>query len=101
MTWDQKKTTTERGYGYHWQKLREKILKRDRHLCQTCAKLGIVTKATQVDHIREKAEGGTDDPSNLQSICESCHKKKTSNKRDTAPCDVNGMPLDPNHPWRV
>jgi 5-methylcytosine-specific restriction protein A len=30
-----------------------------------------------VDHIKPKANGGTDDETNLQSICEACHKEKT------------------------
>jgi 5-methylcytosine-specific restriction protein A len=38
---------------------------------------GRPTPATQVDHIRPKAKGGTDEPANLQSICDECHKAKT------------------------
>jgi 5-methylcytosine-specific restriction endonuclease McrA len=30
-----------------------------------------------VDHITPKAEGGTDDHDNLQSICTECHDAKT------------------------
>jgi 5-methylcytosine-specific restriction protein A len=73
-----KGSTTERGYGWDWQKLRARILARDMHLCQPCAALGRVTVATQVDHIRPKAKGGTDDEGNLQAICEPCHAEKTT-----------------------
>lgn len=31
----------------------------------------------QMDHILEHAEGGTLEPDNLQTLCLSCHKKKT------------------------
>jgi 5-methylcytosine-specific restriction endonuclease McrA len=31
-----------------------------------------------VDHITPKAQGGTDDLSNLQSICDPCHAEKTA-----------------------
>ena len=69
----------ERGYGAAWEKLRAEVLKRDEGLCQPCL-FGQMrpTPATEVDHIVPKAQGGTDDPSNLQSICTSCHRAKTS-----------------------
>ncbi|CAG9195825.1 DNAse [Paraburkholderia tropica] len=69
-----------RGYGSKWVKLREKILKRDNGLCQPCLALGRVAAARHVDHIVSKAEGGTDDESNLQSICVACHKAKTADE---------------------
>lgn len=37
-----------------------------------------MTKAASVDHVVPKAEGGTDDDDNLQSICEPCHAVKTA-----------------------
>lgn len=66
------------GYGHKWDKLRKAVLIRDRHLCQVCLKLGVMTEAKQVDHILNKAAGGTDDMHNLQSICWPCHKRKTA-----------------------
>ncbi|WP_139157546.1 HNH endonuclease, partial [Enterobacter hormaechei] len=42
---------------------------------------GIATKATSVDHIIPKAHGGTDDDSNLESLCWPCHRKKTATER--------------------
>lgn len=71
------KTTTQRGYGYHWRKLREAVLQRDSHLCKPCAKRGIYSPATEVDHIINKKAGGSDEMSNLQSICPTCHAEKT------------------------
>lgn len=68
----------ERGYGSAWDKLRQRILRRDSGLCQPCLKSGLVTAANQVDHITPKAEGGADDESNLQAICDACHKAKTA-----------------------
>lgn len=67
-----------RGYGTAWDKLRAQILRRDRHLCQPCYATGRPEPASQVDHIVPKAQGGTDDPNNLQAICKDCHKVKTS-----------------------
>lgn len=34
--------------------------------------------ATEVDHIKPKASGGTDELSNLRAINKECHKKKTA-----------------------
>lgn len=67
-----------RGYGKDWEKTRVRILRRDNGLCQPCLKNHRVTPASQVDHIVPKAEGGTDEDENLQSICLDCHKVKTA-----------------------
>ena len=75
------KTSTERGYGAKWRKVRKQALSRDNHLCRTCFESGILTPATEVDHIINKASGGTDELSNLQSICKECHKLKTVEER--------------------
>lgn len=69
-----------RGYGAKWVRLRARILERDNGLCQPCRKVGRVTAARHVDHIVAKAEGGTDDESNLQSICPTCHAAKTADE---------------------
>ena len=46
-------------------------------LCQVCKAIGIVTPATEVDHIIPISQGGTNDDNNLQSICNACHRNKT------------------------
>ena len=74
-------TRHERGYGVKWVKLRKKILVRDHYMCQVCKQAGIVTPATEVDHRIPKSRGGSDDPSNLQSICQRCHAEKTAKER--------------------
>lgn len=71
-------STTERGYGWQWQKVRERILARDCGLCCMCKAHGRLTLATEVDHIVNKAAGGSDHDSNLQSACKPCHKAKTA-----------------------
>lgn len=71
-------STTERGYGHAWRKLRASILERDDYLCLLCKANGHVTEATDVDHIIPREQGGTDDPTNLQSLCSPCHKEKTA-----------------------
>lgn len=71
----------QRGYGTKWDKLRKKILRRDHYLCQPCYKLNKLTPAEQVDHIVPKAQGGTGERDNLQSICTECHNKKTATEK--------------------
>ncbi|WP_246381128.1 HNH endonuclease [Novosphingobium chloroacetimidivorans] len=57
--------------------MREQVLA-DEPLCRPCAKQGRVTQATIADHIKPKAEGGTDDRENYQPICDLCHVLKTA-----------------------
>ncbi|MGE3346067.1 MAG: HNH endonuclease [Ramlibacter sp.] len=73
-------TRQQRGYGRAWEKVRERVLFRDQGLCQPClaATPERITPAVAVDHIKPKAEGGTDAESNLQAICKACHDQKTA-----------------------
>lgn len=66
----------KRGYDWAWVKKREAILRRDNGLCQPCLEAHRVTSGNDVDHKVPKAEGGSDDDSNLQTICDDCHKTK-------------------------
>jgi len=71
-------TSARRGYGYKWQQLRRMFL-REHPLCADPFSRhgGVPPLATDVDHITRKRDGGTDDPSNLQGLCHSCHSMKT------------------------
>lgn len=70
-------TRHQRGYGAAWDALRKVVMQRDAGLCQPCRGDERVTLATMVDHIKPRAEGGTDDLDNLQAICRECHSRKT------------------------
>ena len=74
-------SSTERGYGARWQKLRRSILRRDDYACVPCMRDGLVIVATEVDHIIPKQHGGTNSPDNLQSICKTCHGRKTAEEK--------------------
>lgn len=69
----------QRGYGKDWDALRKQALERDKYLCQCpeCKASGRIRKATEVDHIVRKADGGTNDLSNLRSVNHDCHKRIT------------------------
>lgn len=80
--WQRKKgSSSQRGYGSDWRKLRSMILERDNHLCQEHLKQGVIKAGHHVDHIVPKAQKGTDEPSNLQTLCHSCHAHKTATER--------------------
>jgi 5-methylcytosine-specific restriction protein A len=78
---DRSGSTTSRNYGHAWRIKRARILKRDHYLCQSCAKIGRVTSASEVDHVVSRANGGTEDDDNLQSLCNPCHKAKTATEK--------------------
>ena len=85
--------------GSAWQRLRASVLSGE-PLCRHCAARGIVTEATDVDHI--SGDPGDNSSENLQPLCHSCHSRKTASdhgKRVSMGCDVDGLPLDPAHPW--
>ena len=112
MAWS-KVSPADRGYGPEWKRLRLTILKRDGYICRCpdCNGGEIrVRPATHVDHIVSKADWqrrhgsleGVDDPSNLRAINKDCHERKSiveKGQRIRFGCDVNGFPLDPDHPW--
>jgi 5-methylcytosine-specific restriction protein A len=82
-------TTSERGYGTHWQKLRVYVLDRARGLCQPCEAQGRTVIATEVDHITPKSQGGSDDADNCQAICHACHRAKTLREASEARVATN------------
>lgn len=92
----------QRGYGRQWEKIRAYVLAESLGMCANCLKQGRYTKATQVDHIVPKAKGGEDTLSNLQPLCEPCHKIKTAHDnghRIHQGITEDGTPIDPDHHW--
>lgn len=74
---DNRGGSAKRGYDATWQRLRLMYL-RDNPLCVECERQGEIVAATDVDHITPIASGGERlDESNLQSLCRSCHSRKT------------------------
>ena len=83
-SWRSNKSSTERGYGYRWQKARERFL-RSNPLCVYCKAKGRVEVANVVDHIVPH-RGNQEifwDESQWQALCKSCHdstKQKEENQ---------------------
>lgn len=70
-------TTTQRGYGWEFQRLRPMVLDRDGHVCQVRLP-GCVGKATHVDHI---IPGGPNELTNLRAACAPCNIRRAHRKR--------------------
>ena len=76
QSWTRGRAGRGRG-GRPWRRLRDQVLERDRYLCQPHKRKGEAQPATQVDHIIPEAEGGPTVASNLEAICDACHREKT------------------------
>lgn len=79
--YDHRLSSSKRGYGARWRKLRKMQLSRH-PLCNDPYGVhgGVRVVATDVDHITPKSKGGKDSLENLQSLCHSCHSLKTARK---------------------
>ena len=76
---DDRPSSCARGYDRTWQRLRSAHLA-EHPLCVECERQGRLAGATQVDHVRPHRgdDGLRLDPGNLQSLCDSCHSRKTA-----------------------
>jgi 5-methylcytosine-specific restriction protein A len=93
----QKRDAKRELTGRPWRRLRDRILQRDRFVCQPCKREGRITEAREVDHMVPLAKGGTDDESNLQSICSQCHHVKSIRDHGGTPVQAvgaDGWPLN-------
>ena len=55
--------------------VREYVYKRNNYQCQSCGKTNQETQLS-IDHIIPLAQGGSNDISNLQTLCLSCNQSK-------------------------
>ena len=61
-------------YGAAWKSIRDRYAKAH-PLCERCLKEGRLTPMEEVHHILPLNRGGTNDESNLMSVCHSCHER--------------------------
>lgn len=71
------KSRHDRGYGSDHVRMR-KIVLEEEPFCRLCREQGIVSLTKVADHIIPKAEGGGNERSNYQGLCEACSKAKTA-----------------------
>lgn len=57
------------------QEVRKYVFERNFYQCQSCGKTDIET-LLNIDHIIPLARGGSNDISNLQTLCHACNQKK-------------------------
>lgn len=76
------KTGEERTfYGSgRWKRIRLAQLRRE-PLCRLCLEEGVIKPARVADHIIPRREGGTEDESNIQSLCWTHHQRKRQQER--------------------
>lgn len=74
--WAPARSEVKRTTGRRLQSQRAALFGRE-PLCRECTKHGFTTIATVRDHIVPLAEGGQDDDSNIQPLCDDCHREKT------------------------
>ena len=75
-----------RGYDSEWNRVRKQALQRDRFLCLHCLAANRVILAIDVDHIVPVTVRPDLrlDLTNLQSLCRSCHVRKTKAEPSSA-----------------
>ncbi len=49
-------------------------------LCLECFKAGTIKEGKHTDHITARKQGGKDQADNLQTLCDTCHAKKSANE---------------------
>lgn len=55
--------------------VRKYVYQRDNYQCKSCGKTDIETALT-IDHIIPLAKGGSNEISNLQTLCQTCNQHK-------------------------
>jgi len=88
-----------------WKALRVIILERDEHRCTAIQQNGERCPEKSplvIDHIKNAASGGTDEHSNLQTLCKWHHDRKTAKEASAArtakPRVKNGLRPPEIHP---
>jgi 5-methylcytosine-specific restriction protein A len=79
-SWVKRPTATKRITGRRLQRARAELFARQ-PLCEQCEAKGVVRLATQRDHRVPLAEGGTEDDTNVQALCDACHAAKSDGER--------------------
>lgn len=77
--WERKAPPPARLRGRDGMARRRRVLSRQ-PTCVLCTEAGRLGWSTVADHIIPLAEGGVDSESNLQGLCEPCHRAKTADE---------------------
>lgn len=89
-TYSERKEKDAKAVKFYTSKRWQRISRNYRYkhpTCEICLKLGIVSAADVVDHIKERKDLTADeqhllyDESNLMALCHACHNRKTATER--------------------
>jgi len=92
-----RKPKAQQIYNDEFLAIRTDVLKRDNYTCVNCGQTG---GELHVHHILARAEGGTNDLTNLVSLCASCHSVQDAKGHELIQEDeieedtAFGMPID-------
>lgn len=64
--------------------LRWQIIQRDNYHCTACGSPAHKGNRLEVDHIHPVSQGGTNDPTNLRTLCQRCNQGRGDNRRKSA-----------------
>jgi len=84
-------------YPDDWDQRRKTVYKRDDYTCQWCGSKGGPYGHVELhaDHRVPRSQGGSDRLDNLQTLCRSCHDKKTQAETGTGFSDDTAQPQGP------
>ena len=75
--WRESNRQTRMGIGGGtWEGIRKQVIARDLRCCYLCGEVVAEGERVEVDHLREVAEGGSNDLSNLATAHVSCHRRR-------------------------
>ena len=66
----------QKGEMFGFENVKSYVLSRDKHMCFFKCK----DSKLEVHHIKFRSQGGTDNPNNLITLCQKCHKKVHAGK---------------------
>lgn len=74
-------TEQKKRYGNNWHRTRNAYF-REHQYCELCKRNGKTVQGEQVHHIIPIAEGGSNEWSNLMTLCRSCHSRLHAERGD-------------------
>ncbi len=78
---DTKAGATPMEGGRAWMEKRKRVALRHSYRCAGCGRL-LLPRQWECDHIVPREQGGSNDESNLQSLCVPCHQAKTAREAE-------------------
>lgn len=72
---------SKKKYGTAWKRIRDQYAAAH-PFCELCFARGVIVPVEEVHHKHPLRDGGTHDPSNLISLCKSCHSRIHAKRGD-------------------